>query len=147
MYKNIKTVLTDNEEILCDERVHWIVFAPPAFYALIALLAGIFFHPFMGALILFLDLVPIYTALVRYFTTHLALTNKKVLSRTGFLLRDWIQLHLDRIETAYLEEPFLGRLLGYSTVIVSGVGTGSVAFTRIKNGDEFVKKLEQELSK
>lgn len=101
---------------------------------------------FRASFILFMTLFPLYSALVRFYTTHLALTNKKVLSRSGFLLRDWIQLNLNPIETAYLEEPILGRFLGYSTVIVRGVGTDAIAFTGIENGDEFVTQLEKILA-
>lgn len=142
MIKTIRAVLTRNENIIYDARIHWMVFASPIFYGICGILAWIFFHPILGGVILFMNLYPVYYSIVAFITTHLLLTNKKVIGRTGFLVRDWRQVTLERIETAYLEEPIIGRFLGYSTVIIRGTGTGSIAFRFIIDGDIFIKKLE-----
>lgn len=147
MIKNIKSILTENEKMLYDARVHWIVFTTPIFYAFIALLVSVVFSPLIGVVIMVMNLYPIYMATVTYQTTHLILTDKKIIGRAGFLTRDWQQLNIDRIETSYLAEPIFGRMLGYSTVMISGVGTGLVAFPHIVDGDSFVKKLEQVMGK
>lgn len=142
MIKNIKSALTRDEVVLHDSRVHWIVFSAPIFYTFLGLAVGILFHPLVGSVILFMNLYPAYVATVFYLTTHLVLTDKKVLGRTGFLSRNWTQLNLSRLETAYLQEPIAGRWLGYSTVIVRGTGAGGIAFPYILNGETFVKTLE-----
>ena len=151
MNKNTKKtgrpLLSEGEHMLFHTRGHWVVFIAPAIYALIALAAGIFFHPLMGALILFLDLYPIYKATVFYITMHLVLSDRKVIGRSGFLTRDIRQLTLTRIETAYLEEPVLGRVLGYATVIINGTGTGIISFPYVVNGGAFIEKLEAQLAK
>ncbi len=85
MIKNVKSILTVNEKILHDSRVHWIVFVRPIVYAIIGICVGIFFHPLVGALILVMDLFALYAAFVFFTTTHLILTEKKVLGRSGFL--------------------------------------------------------------
>lgn len=146
MIKNIKSILTSDEEVLQDCRVHWIVFCKPVIYAVLALLVAIFFHPLVGAVILAMDLLVFYAAAVFYESTHLILTQKKVIGRTGFLSRGWSQLNLGHIETAYLQEPILGRLLGYSSVIVRGTGIGVVAFPYLLNSEIFIKKLEQHIA-
>jgi uncharacterized membrane protein YdbT with pleckstrin-like domain len=146
MIEKIQGFLTDNEKILENARIHEIVLVPPIVYLFIALLAGLFFHPIMGAVILLLTLYPLYNAIIYFRMTYLVLTNKKVMSREGFLSRDWIRMDFDRIENAFLEEPILGRYLGYSTVIVSGVGSGSIAVSYVRNGDKFIKALEQQLA-
>ena len=143
MIKDIKSILTQGETVLHDSRVHWIVFSTPLFYALIGLAVMFFFHPLVGGVILLMDLYPVYVATVFYLTTHLILTDKKVLGRTGFLSRNWTQLNLNRLETAYLQEPIVGRWLGYSTVIVRGTGSGSIAFPYILDGEIFVQMLEK----
>lgn len=142
MIKNIRAVLTENENILYDARVHWIIFGNPIFYGLIGILIWLFFHPLVGGIILFMNLYPVYYAVVGFITTHLILTNKKVIGRTGFLTRDWRQMTFSQIETAYLEEPIIGRYLGYSTVVIQGTGAGAISFRYIIDGDIFIKKLE-----
>lgn len=145
MIEKIQELLTQGEEILMDARIHWVVFVQPAVIFVLALLATIFFHPIMGVVLLFLNLYPLYNAVIHYWMTHLILTNKKVMSRAGYLSRDWTQMRFSRIENAYLEEPIIGRALGYSTVIISGMGTGAIAVPYVTNGHEFVKRLEREL--
>lgn len=147
MIEKIKQFLTEDETILRQARIHWVVFCPSITYCFIGFLAAVFFHPLVGGVIFLLALYPIYNAYIHYTMTYLILTNKKVMSREGFLSRDWIRMDFDRIENAYLEEPIIGRYLGYSTVIVSGVGSGNVAVANVANGDVFIQELEKELAK
>jgi uncharacterized membrane protein YdbT with pleckstrin-like domain len=147
MIDKFTALLSEGEKPLIKARIHKIVFAPAILNTALALLVAIFFHPLVGAVIMFLNIYPIYNAIVNYHMTYLILTNQKVMSRAGYLSRDWITMDFDRIENAYLEEPIIGRSLGYSTVIISGVGSGSIAVKNVENGDRFVKALEQELAK
>ncbi|NCO03208.1 MAG: PH domain-containing protein [Alphaproteobacteria bacterium] len=146
MIKKIQALINENEEVIGVARIHWIVFIPSAFYTLLAILVAIFFHPLVGGVIFALALYPIYNAFIYYFMTYLVLTNEKVLSRKGFLTRDWIRMEFDRIENSYLEEPIIGRFLGYATIIISGIGSGSIAVPHVRNGDLFVRALEKQLS-
>ena len=145
MSTEIKNLLTENEEVIVDGRVHEIVFAAPSVYLFIAFCVGVFFSWIVAFVIVLVSLYPLYNAYIHYKMTHLILTNKKVMSRQGFLSRDWIRMAFGKIENAYLEEPIIGRQLGYSTVIVSGVGSGSIAVPFIRNGAEFNKALEKQL--
>lgn len=146
MIEKIQALLTENETMVTQARIHEIVFAPSISYVVIAFLVTIFFHPLVGGVILFLALYPIYNAFIHYWMTYLVLTDQKVMSRSGFLTRDWIRMDFERIENAYLEEPIIGRYLGYSTVIVSGVGSGAITVPYVRNGDNFIKLLEKQLA-
>lgn len=146
MIDKIKALINENEKVIGVARIHWIVFIPPAFYSFLALTVGLFFHPLVGAIIFAMALYPIYNSFIYFFMTYLALTNEKVLSRKGFLTRDWTRMEFDRIENAYLEEPIIGRVLGYATVVVSGVGSGRISVAHVQNGDLFVRALEKQLS-
>ncbi len=145
MIKAIANLLTEGESVVLDARIHWIVFVMPAIYGFVALLVGVVFHWLVGLIILFLAIYPIYNAIIHYWMTHLVLTDKKVLYRNGFLSRDWVQTRYERIENAHLEEPIVGRFLGYSTIRIGGVGMGRVAVPYVRDGDEFTKTLEKQL--
>lgn len=140
--EKIQPMLTEGEEVQNQADIHWVVFGWPVLLLIVAFLSGVLFHPLMGIVVLILALYPTYNAYIHYKLTDLILTNKKVMSRSGFLSRDWIRMDFDRIENAYLEEPIVGRILGYSTVVVSGVGSGEVAVTQVQNGNKFVNDLE-----
>ena len=145
MVTKIENLLSDGEKVVMDGRIHPIVFWPPIVYLTISFLVAVFFHWIVGLVILFVSLYPIYNAYIHYTMTHLILTNKKVMSRQGFLSRDWIRMSFSRIENAYLEEPIIGRQLGYSTVVVSGIGSGTIAVPFVRNGADFNKELEKQL--
>lgn len=141
--EKLKKQLVEGEEIIHVARVHPGIFLRPGVLLAVAAVAGIFFHWLVGMMIALTALQPAADALIRYKTTKLVLTNKRVLARYGFFNKDNIQLRLERIESAHLEEPFLGQILGYSTVIISGTGTGRIPITFIADGMAFVKKLEK----
>lgn len=138
--------MTQNEHIVTQARIHWVVFVAPAILTILAVLASIFFDPIMGWVFLFITLYPLYNAVVQYMMTNLILTDKKVLYRAGFLSRDWVRMDFDKIENSYLEEPIIGRQLGYSTIVISGVGSGAINVRSVANGDKFIQALEQKLS-
>lgn len=146
MATSIQSLLSEDEKILNQARIHPIVFLPPITYLVIGVLLGLLLHPIMLLVVIVLTLYPAYNAYIHYTMTYLVLTDRKVMSRNGFLTRDWIRMDFEKIENAYLEEPIIGRALGYSTVIVSGVGQGNVSVTHVANGDKFVKDLEAQLS-
>src|SRR5260370_7288933 len=57
--------------------------------------------------------------LVRRNATEMAVTNKRVIVKSGLANRRTIELLLPRIESIAVEEPAMGRLLGYGTAILS----------------------------
>ncbi len=142
MIKKIDALIASDETLVKDSRMHEIVFVKPIVCVLTALLVGMFFHPYVGAAIVLVSLYPIYTSIVSYITTHLVMTDQKVMVRQGYLSRDWVQIPLERVETAYLVEPIFGRMFGYSTVIITGIGSGTVAVPYVIDGDAFVTDLQ-----
>ena len=142
----VNDLLLEGEKQICVARVHWGIFLAPGLYNLTGVLLWIFFHPLMGGAVIFMALYPTVTALIKYLTTRLLVTDRRVVARAGFFTRDIVQMKLDRVESAYLEQPLLGQIIGYATVIVRGVGTASIPIPFIANGKNFVQTLEGMLS-
>lgn len=143
MLKSMKTLLSDDEKVLYQCQVHPFVLAGPVVLLLAALLAGLLVHPILGGGILLVSLWPTYAAVVEWSETRLLLTNKKIVLRHGFLWRDWVQLQLENSEAAFLREPVIGRFIGYSTVVINGTGTGTLAIPYIADGDRFIDAFEE----
>jgi uncharacterized membrane protein YdbT with pleckstrin-like domain len=141
--RDIKNDLIDGERIIRMARVHWAIFLFPAITATIALAVGLLLSWVISITIFIaIVLVPLVRSTILYLTTQLVVTNKRILSRYGFFSRDLIQIRMDRLETAYLEEPFLGQIFGYSTVVLSGTGSGGLSLPFITKGDVLVKSLQ-----
>lgn len=138
----VEDALTRGEKIIKVGRIHWGIFVPTLGYLTIAFLVGLFFHPWVGSFIVLLTMVPLISSTILYFTTALVLTNKRVFIKFGYFNKDLIQIRISRLESAHLERPFVGQLLGYSTVVVLGTGSGRIPVDYIANGRSFVKELE-----
>ena len=77
---------------------------------------------FIIAMDLFAALLVFIPVLVAYLNCEITLTNKRLIYRTGFLVRAAGELPLENVEAMFILEPLLGRLLGYGTVAVSTIG-------------------------
>lgn len=84
--------------------------------------------------------------LVRRNATEMAVTNKRVIAKSGLADRRTIELLLQRIESIAVEEPALGRILGYGTVIVRGTGGTPEIFPQIARPLEFREQVQRQIA-
>ncbi|MBW1616361.1 MAG: PH domain-containing protein [Deltaproteobacteria bacterium] len=80
-------------------------------------------------------------AFIRYKTTELAVTNKKVIAKSGFVKRRTIELLLNKVESVQVHQSVFGRMLNYGSVIVSGAGTPQAPIRGISYPIEFRKQF------
>jgi uncharacterized membrane protein YdbT with pleckstrin-like domain len=99
-----------------------------------------------GAACLVLGAIFFGIGLVRRNATEMAVTNKRVIVKSGLADRRTIELLLQRIESIAVEEPALGRLLGYGTVIVRGTGGTPEVFPQIARPLEFREQVQRQIS-
>lgn len=83
---------------------------------------------------------------VKRSATEMALTNKRVIVKTGLTTRRTIELLLSRIESIAVEEPALGRMLGYGTVVIRGTGGTPEVFDMIAHPLEFREHVQNQIS-
>lgn len=79
----------------------------------------------------------ILLAVINVLTTELAVTNKKVIGKTGFISRVSIDLPLDKLESINIDQGVMGRVLGYGRVSIRGVGGNNVSIPFIKQPLDF----------
>lgn len=118
MASYIDKVLIGGEQILYRARISLWSLAP-------LLLLGVVLLP-VGVGLIFL-----IWAWVRYASTELAVTNKRVIAKTGLIERKTIEMFIAKVESIQVEQSVLGRLLNYGTVVVSGTGVHSAPFKSI----------------
>ena len=61
-------------------------------------------------------------AFIRRATTELAVTDHRVIYKSGLLSRHTIEMNRDKVESVDVDQSLLGRVFGYGTVIVRGTG-------------------------
>ncbi len=84
--------------------------------------------------------------LVKRNATVMVLTNKRVIVKTGLASRRTLELLLSRIESVVVEEPAMGRILGYGTVIIRGTGGTPETFEKIAHPLEFRAQVQGQIS-
>jgi uncharacterized membrane protein YdbT with pleckstrin-like domain len=77
--------------------------------------------------------------------TEMAVTNKRVLIKTGMANRRTLDLMLSRVESIGVEESFWGRVLGYGSVIVRGTGGTPESFVMISHPQEFRRNVQEQI--
>ena len=98
-----------------------------------------------GAILLFLALIIFIYGIAKRNATEMAVTNKRVLIKTGMASRRTLDMMLTTVESIGVEETVLGRMLGYGTVIVRGTGGTPETFIKIANPQDFRKNVQEQI--
>ena len=69
-----------------------------------------------------LGLIFLVVAYIRYKTTELAFTNKRVIAKFGFISRQTVELNISKVESIQVNQGILGRIFNFGTLIISGAG-------------------------
>lgn len=80
-------------------------------------------------------------AVVNVVTTELAITNKKLIGKVGFIRRSSIDIPRHQIESLNVDQSIVGRLLGYGKITVNGSGGNKASIPYIKNPLQFRKMV------
>lgn len=130
----IKRVLQPEEKILAVSRVSWIVYHRAILFFLI------------GGVILILKLFVPQDAIYAYliyataalfgvaallsaahawfirWTTEIAVTNKRIIYKRGFINRHTVEMNMDKVATVDVDQSILGRMLDYGSIRIVGTG-------------------------
>ena len=79
----------------------------------------------------------IVSAVLNVMTTELALTNKRVIAKFGFVRRQTIELNINRIESISVNQGFWGRIFNYGSIVVRGTGGSHAPIPYIARPMEF----------
>ncbi len=155
--------LIPGETVEYQTNLHWIVMLGHAGLAAFFLLAGVAllvvsfgarqnteYHssvlvwPALGSFLVAAILFVV--GLIKRNATEMSLTNKRVIVKTGLASRRTIELLLSRIESIAVEEPAMGRMLGYGTVIIRGSGGTPEVFEKIAHPLQFREQVQSQIS-
>ena len=157
----IPKTLIVGETVLYRARLHWIVLLWHALVGGILVIAGAAlligaiaasragggFQATMvaGGFLALAGGAVILAGILRRNATEIAVTNKRVLIKTGFFGRKTIEIFLSKIESVVVDETFLGKSLGFGTVTVRGTGGTPERFDRIASPLEFRRQVQSQI--
>ena len=86
-----------------------------------------------GWLGIFLVVLRMLGSIATFLSTEFAVTNKRVIGKSGALRRRSLEIMLSKIESVRVDEPLWGRILNYGTIVVKGSGGTSQSFPFISD--------------
>jgi uncharacterized membrane protein YdbT with pleckstrin-like domain len=140
----VNSHLDPGETVAYEGRLHWIVYLTPMLIlgvgigvALSGLYAG-------GLALLVMGLVSLLIAWVRQFSSEFAVTNGRVIIKTGWLSRRTIELNMSKVESVQVDQDIFARLLNYGTITVIGTGGTKEPFALIDDPMGFRHAVQQQ---
>ena len=136
----VQRVLQPGEVVRHTASTHWIVYWPGAVCMIAAAVITLFgprvwAHPsvwhWVAGLIALVGLFLLIREWYGWWTTEVAVTNLRVIYKTGFSQRRTNEMNMDKVESVQVDQSILGRLLDYGTVIITGTGAGLEALAGV----------------
>jgi len=130
----VRKVLQPGETVVYATKLHWLIYVNTTLLAIacVALVGAAVSTSdnqsislaFAIAAIIFalLALSTGLRAFIRRATTELAVTDHRVIYKSGLLSRHTIEMNRDKVESVDVDQSLLGRIFGYGTVVVRGTG-------------------------
>ena len=159
----IESNLVPGEVLIYQTRLHWIVMlghlvlgclllaagALLLYYALTAHASIPMTHTLegVGAALALGGVITILMGILRRSATEMAVTNRRVVVKTGLASRRTIEMLLNKVETIEVHETAFGRIAGYGTVVLIGTGGSSEPFEQVAHPLEFRSQVQQQIEK
>lgn len=74
-------------------------------------------------------------------STEIAITNRRIIAKFGFIRRSTVEINLEKVEALRVEQTFWGRILNYGTIYISGAGTSVAPMKDIADPLVFRRKF------
>ncbi len=135
-----QSVLQPGERIILTARLHWIEYWPAILFLVLGVVLVIWATKAgMGDTMVSAITVAFAALFVGAFLrswfyrwiTEFAITDRRVISKRGFITRNTAEMNMDKIESVQVDQSVLGRLLDYGTVTVRGTGQGLDPIKRV----------------
>jgi uncharacterized membrane protein YdbT with pleckstrin-like domain len=141
--------LIDSETVSADAKIHWMIFAP----SIITFIFGAIFcftrddalAPLANFMLIFLGPVLLIDELVKRNTTEMAVTNKRLIAKTGWIARKTIELNLPKVESMTVDQTIFGRMFDYGTIVIHGTGGGKSPYKFIAQPLLFRKEVNKQV--
>ena len=149
----IRDNLMPNEKVIFSARVHPAILTPAgiSFIAFIAFaVSGLrqdeiskWFSFLIAGMFFLITIRLVLEALVALLTTEFAVTNRRVIAKTGFIHRRTLELLIPKIESIAVYQNIVGRMFNFGSVTVIGTGGTRERFGAIAEPVAVRRKLNQ----
>jgi len=97
-------------------------------------------------MIIFLaGMISLGIALIIYQPTAFAVTNRRVIAKTGLIRHRTLELLLTKVESIDVSQPIMGRILNYGTITFVGTGGTRESVHNIFGPMEIRKRIDAQI--
>ena len=125
MGRYIESILMPKENVVYETRLHWGIYIVPLLLCMFVI--GFFILPF---------------TYIKRKTNEFAITDRRVIAKTGVISRDSLEIPLNKIESVIFQQGILGRALNYGTIVIGGSGGSGLAFSFIGDPLQFKRMVD-----
>jgi uncharacterized membrane protein YdbT with pleckstrin-like domain len=147
----VQKILEPGESVTHVTRTHWLVYLPAIFLLLlgIVVLASSSYvsadfaavPKIAGAMLILLAAISWLPAFIRRWTTELAVTNRRIVFKSGLFRRHTMEMNMSKVESVDVDQSVMGRILDYGTVTIRGTGGGIEPMRNIANPIAFRNRV------
>ncbi|MCC2645192.1 MAG: hypothetical protein K0R94_970 [Burkholderiales bacterium] len=137
----IENNLINDESIIQKTKPHWVLFLGPA----ITITLGLLIHSSVGNFLAFIGLLYAIRGFILYTTSEFGITNKRVVAKFGFIKRISLEIMLSKVEGISVDQSIWGRLMGYGTIRINGMGGTREPIPYIPNPLQFRRILQERI--
>lgn len=131
----VSRVLQPGETVVYETRVHPFIYWRAVLFLIIAAILAVTgwyktndqnLALAFGAAAALFALLAFWSALrafIRRVSTELAITDQRVIYKTGLLSRHTLEMNCAKVESVTVDQSLLGRIFGHGSVTVRGIGS------------------------
>lgn len=143
----IERTLEQNEWVVYKSQLHWIIYLWP----IVLIGAGVMRiaegeEGSLGPWLLIIGIAWDVAAWLKRSESEFGLTSQRVVMRVGLIRRRTTELRLNRVESIHVEQGISGRIFGYGTIVVTGIGGSATHFKRVTNPAELARRIQAKLA-
>lgn len=129
----VRGVLQPGETVLRTAMLHWVLYVRGLLLLVLAVVVYIFGLKLEGhevavqvvvGVLLLSGLALVAGAWFRQWITEIAVTNRRVIYKTGLISRRTSEMNMDKVESVVVDQTILGRMLDYGAIDIRGTGDG-----------------------
>ena len=98
-----------------------------------------------GVLLMLGVTIVLLKALVTYFSTELAVTNKRIIVKVDLISRNTIELNHTKVESFIVNQSVFGRMFDFGTVTINGTGSVRTPILSITEPLQFRRRAIEQI--
>jgi uncharacterized membrane protein YdbT with pleckstrin-like domain len=128
----VDTILEPDETVVYRTRPSWTLYTPAFLLALCVLIVlGVEWN-YTGVEAVSLTIATIFALLAlasflrawfRRMTTEIAVTDRRIILKRGFIRRHTVEMNMQKVESVDVDQTLVGRIFNYGDVTVRGTGS------------------------